>query len=529
MPERPPLPRSSRLALALGLGLALLLIPRHGLWVDEAFSLALAGGHSLEQPAGTAESLDWKDGAAMGAASWGRLLDPRGGSLQAVPAALRRSDTSPPLYYVVLNLWSRCAGASDAALRGLSLLAWLGAWLLLARVAWARLGPGRWGPGLAFFALAPAALWFGTEGRMYALGWLALAAAAHGAERAAAKGWRGAWPWAFALAGAGAAWTHYFYLPAFLGLALGWALLGGGRRALAWAALAPLSLLPWLLSGAAQAERWRVSAGWLDGRPGPLALLLSPLRLAWQLWRGQGLWSSPSAPLWTAGAALSALALLLITAGLLRAWRAAYAPLALWAAAGLCTPALFDLWQGTHSSAVPRYALAALPALALLASAGFAAWPGRLRAALLLCLFSGWGLEARTPWSQAGRLDNPLRAAAQALRALPQGSGVIVQSIPSGALGLSRYLPPTTPVLALNGRLSPAPGAVIDAFAAGRPLLALCITHELDHGTPALTHLSAHARLLAEDRVDSIRWLYFAPASGNRSFPSQRSTRREGK
>jgi hypothetical protein len=85
------------------------------------------------------------------------------------------------------------------------------------------------------------------------------------------------------------------------------------------------------------------------------------------------------------------------------------------------------------------------------------------------------------------------------------------------------------PVMGLNGRLSPSPGAAIDAFAAGRPLLALCVTHELDHGTPALEHLRRHARLLSEQRVDSIRWYYFVPGNGLKSFPSQSSARREGK
>jgi hypothetical protein len=42
------------LAFALGLALRAALVDRHGLWVDEVFSLAMATGHGIEHPASRA-------------------------------------------------------------------------------------------------------------------------------------------------------------------------------------------------------------------------------------------------------------------------------------------------------------------------------------------------------------------------------------------------------------------------------------------------------------------------------------------
>lgn len=519
----PPVPASARLGLALSLALSLLLTPRHGLWVDECFSLAMAAGHSLEHdPAAPAQAGDWTDSRAANAGQWSRWTQVGTADPIRIAEALRRSDTSPPLYYWALSLWLKGAGASDMALRGFSLLFALGSWLLLLRVAWGRLGAPVWGGALALLALAPAALWFGTEGRMYAFAGFGLALAAHASERAEARRWQGPWAWAFALGGAWAAWSHYFFLPAFLGLALGTAALSRHRARIAsWAALAALSLLPWLLSAGTQASAWRVTQGWLDGRPGLGELALSPWANAWTLLRGLGRWSSPNAP-WATPAGFVVLGVGILAFGaLLRRGPRRLLPLWGWSAAALAAAPVFDLVMGTQSSGVPRYAYAALAPLCLLLGAGLAKLGPRWGAAACALLLGAWAWEARQTWAQEGRLDNPLRAAAQALGPLPGDSGVIVQSIPSGALGLCRYLPPSTPVLATNGRLSPDPGPAIRAFIAGRSSVALVITHELDHGTPALSALQALGRLQQEKRVHSIRLYYFTPPKGLSRFPSQ--------
>src|SRR5215813_6017914 len=94
---------------------------RPGLWADEVFSLAMATGHSLEHPADEANP-------ALG--DYEESRDPRPASIirrymehDSPPAEFRRviravqlSDTSPPFYYLALNLWTRIVGTSDAGL-----------------------------------------------------------------------------------------------------------------------------------------------------------------------------------------------------------------------------------------------------------------------------------------------------------------------------------------------------------------------------------------------------------------------------
>src|SRR5215218_10984872 len=95
------------LALVLRVGL----VERHVLWADEFFSLAMATGHSLEHPAAAAvpalgDFVEERDAAP--AASYSRYLkhDNPPASLSRVSRAVLLSDTSPPLYYLLLHGWT---------------------------------------------------------------------------------------------------------------------------------------------------------------------------------------------------------------------------------------------------------------------------------------------------------------------------------------------------------------------------------------------------------------------------------------
>src|SRR5215216_3967520 len=119
--------------LLAGIGLRVAAAVRPGLWGDEVFSLAMASGHSLEHPASSAQP------------SLGDFVEPRQAQPPQVfrryaehdepPAGAGRvlravllSDTSPPLYYLLLNGWTRLFGTSDAALRLFSV--WCGVLML---------------------------------------------------------------------------------------------------------------------------------------------------------------------------------------------------------------------------------------------------------------------------------------------------------------------------------------------------------------------------------------------------------------
>ena len=82
--------------------------------MDEVSSLAIATGHSLDHPAATADP-------ALGRAAeeFTRYLahdDPPASPARVVRAVLL-SDTSPPLYYLLLYGWTLVFGTSDVALR----------------------------------------------------------------------------------------------------------------------------------------------------------------------------------------------------------------------------------------------------------------------------------------------------------------------------------------------------------------------------------------------------------------------------
>src|SRR5437879_11057101 len=116
--------------------LRVLLALHPGLWADEVFSLAMATGHSLEHPANAANPAlgDYVEPPDPTPPSvFRRYLEhdelPAGPS--RVIRAVVLSDTSPPLYYLLLIMWSRLLGTTDAVLRLFSAVCALACFTLL--------------------------------------------------------------------------------------------------------------------------------------------------------------------------------------------------------------------------------------------------------------------------------------------------------------------------------------------------------------------------------------------------------------
>ena len=108
--------------LALAALLRVGIIGRSSLWADELFSLAIATGHSLEHPAAIANpklgDFVQTDGA-VGQEEFRRYLrhdNPPAGPARVLRAVLL-SDTSPPLYYLLLYGWTLLLGTSDVSIR----------------------------------------------------------------------------------------------------------------------------------------------------------------------------------------------------------------------------------------------------------------------------------------------------------------------------------------------------------------------------------------------------------------------------
>jgi hypothetical protein len=90
------------------------LLTRHSLWPDELFSLAMATGHSLEHPAKDADVSqgDFVETYEPAKANEYRKIlkhDSPPASPARVLRAVFKSDTSPPLYYLMLYAWTRRA------------------------------------------------------------------------------------------------------------------------------------------------------------------------------------------------------------------------------------------------------------------------------------------------------------------------------------------------------------------------------------------------------------------------------------
>ena len=155
---------------------------RSGLWGDEIFSLAMATGHSLEHPAaaarpGLGDFAEPDNPVPPGALRRYTTHENPAEPPARVVRAVLLSDTSPPLYYLLLYGWTRIVGTSDLALRLFSIICSLACLPLLAAVA--RRVAGREGviATCVLFAFSPLAIYYSNEGRMYSLLWLCVVGA----------------------------------------------------------------------------------------------------------------------------------------------------------------------------------------------------------------------------------------------------------------------------------------------------------------------------------------------------------------
>ena len=369
---------------ALAAGVVLRFVAPPDLWLDEAQSVAIA---RLPLP---------------------QLFD-----------ALRQ-DGSPPLYYLLLHVWTAVAGESAGAVRVLSgLISALSlplAWLLGRRLA----GP-RVGTALALLlAASPFAVRYGSETRMYALvvlltllGGLAVCRAVRRPGAASVA--------AVALSTGALLLTHYWaaYLVG-VGALLA---VGGLRRAprpagrvLAGLVLGGVLFLPWLPSLLVQLAH--------TGTPWAEVGGLSSLPIALDAWRGGG-----TLPAVLLGLALVALAVLALVSGHAAAPRDDGGPTGPsgrprsrlpWVLLALSVGTLVvggvASWV-TSSAVSPRYTSPALPAFLALVAVGLAAVRGRRAFAALLAVvvLAGLGVAAskvRIPRTQAGDVAAALDRAA---------------------------------------------------------------------------------------------------------------------
>ncbi len=501
------------------------LVGRQSLWADEIFSLAMATGHSLEHPASEArpELGDYLELPGPAAAAHDRALLEHGqppGGLSRVTRALLLSDTSPPLYYYALHFWTRWLGTSDASVHGFSALCAVLCLPLLCSVA-RRVG-GRVAilPVVLLFALSPLCICYSIEGRMYSTVWLLALVLAHLTFQVHRRGD----PLSFLLwlvAVALNLLTHYY--SAFLVGACGlWLLFFPRRLRRLWllpgCLLALFLILPWYRLVPESLGRWRVTYDWLHGLPSIEQALAAPFHLLWSFFSNGGKWGG-------SGLADKMLfALILIAAiGLLmrRGRRCLSAPRWLpifWLAGACIGPLLFDALRGTCSSLIPRYALSGMPAAFLLLGYGLSRLPRvpglLIAAAIVLCWVPGLCALYRIP----SRDSEPYREACELLERESTGEDLIlVHSIPSGVLGVARYLDADLPMASwveqLKVRRVPED---IERLIAGRRKVAFVEVHTVGSQIPEKDWLLEHAEIEAEHRLQGILVTLFRPRTAER-------------
>ncbi len=516
------------LILVVALVLRLGLLDREGLWVDEVFSLAVATGHSIEQDPRVSrpELGDFVEpGPAVPPTELRRYLRhdrPPAGPFRVVRATFI-SDTSPPLYYVLLWAWTLILGTSDAALRLFS-VAWSLATLPVLRSLGRQMEGEQIGgeraalAACAFFAVVPVGLEAGIEGRMYALTIFLCTLLAWASVALARRGWRPGLAVLWSATAAAGMLTHYFFIFVWAACAL-WLLLAPGRldrRAVpALSALAALLVAPWYLRMPEILGHWRVAKGWLDGLPSLQRFLVSPVNLAASLFSLPDSWRATLANR-TALAVLLELALLLAAFLLPRrgGWSSRALP-ALWLAASCCGPLVFDLACRSKTDLILRYAWPALPAAALLAGEAatrLAARPRQLAAAALLVIWLPAYHRLALPVPRHG---DSFRETGELLRRWARpGDVVIVHSIPSGVLGLARYLGDGPRVASwvpqLRHRRVPEDA---QALTAGERRAALVEVHAIGAPAPEETWLRRNASLAAAPRLVDARIFLFDLAS----------------
>jgi hypothetical protein len=507
-------------------------VPRQSLWADELFSLAIATGHSLEQPASEADPAlgDYVESPrAEPAWHYARYLahDHPPAGLRRVVRATALSDTSPPLYYALLWAWTRVLGTSDVALRLLSVLASLIALVLLAELARRLAGRLAGLAAAALFALSPVGVLYSTEGRMYALQFLWSAATLLVAQRLHARGGRPLLVVLYGVIGGLGLLTHYFFAPflAAVSLAL---LLQPGRsrrgRLLVAVVLAVAIALPWYATLAAAAARWRVTGGWLRLPPSNFDPLWTRLALPWSLFSVDAAEGVPGWVDFVNGAALLGLLLWALAA---RGRRLVRGPrLAVWlaAAAAAFTPLLADAVLGTYASAHPRYALAGLPP-AIVVVALLASLLSRRRLAFVMALLLTIGLAGSFRVQRAAsRVSEPFdRVGAWLARDTSAGDVAIVHSIPSVVCGVARYAlaagagPASAPIaswVAPLGRRE-VPRDLV-TLASGRRRVVLVEMHTVAGDVAEERWLRASARLAREETFEKARLVVFEPWRGGR-------------
>jgi hypothetical protein len=283
----------------------------------------------------------------------------------------------------------------------------------------------------------------------------------------------------------------------------------------------------------ASLARWRVSGDWLNGELAWPRALVRPVTLVGTLFSGTTALGG-----WRWADRIAALLLLTLVVWLVRhgSLQRAFAGRSRllwgWLAAACGGPLVFDVLRHTTTTDVPRYVVPGLPAAMLLAAFALSLLPPRLHYSMLLVLLLAWlPADRRLVVARVPRPRQPYRELDARLQSWAKpGDLVLVHSIPSGVVGVARYLPGDIPlaswVVQLGTRQVPAD---LDRLLSGRRRVAVATIHHLGATDSLETWLEAHARPLGREtfQKSSAEVRYFGPANSAAVFPSPSAGRWE--
>src|SRR5206468_12170858 len=123
-------------------------------------------------------------------------------------------------------------------------------------------------------------------------------------------------------------------------------------------------------------------------------------------------------------------------------------------AAACVTSLILNLVQHSYASAYPRSVMAALPAAYLLAGAGLACLGQRTRVMVLVLIVFAWAPNILSVYHNPSRNWSPIREISRAASTDSAPTDLIlVHSIPSGVLGIARYVNGPAPLASWVGQL----------------------------------------------------------------------------
>jgi hypothetical protein len=174
--------------------------------------------------------------------------------------------------------------------------------------------------------------------------------------------------------------------------------------------------------------------------------------------------------------------------------------------------------RGTTTATISRYALAGLPGALVLAAVGLSRLHRAARVAVLLVILLAWSSGVRAILHLPSRNYEPYREVAASLNeTVTTEDLVLVHSIPSGVLGIARYLNGATMVASWVGQLGRRHVPTdAEALTEGRAKVIVVRIHEVGEPAPEESWLRVHAKLVDESRREAARLSAFQPLSGER-------------